>query len=583
MKTNIFTLTSQPGVKRDGTDLDSEFFRDAQWVRFQRGRPRKMGGYRAMSQIVTGPVRAALVAARSASNYAHLFSPWGVERLEFDISGAGGGLVDRTPSGLAYNANHNWQVDSMFNSGGGGAPVLVCAATPDLNSIASEATGGLYSGDETGTGVLTSISDGGGPILVSGGCCVLQPFLFVYGNNGEIRNSNANDFSVGTGWTGTNANIANVSGKKIVKGLPLRGGGQSPAGLFWALDSLIRVSYVGAPTLWNYDTVSAEITVLSKSAILAYDGVYYWPGVDRFYMYNGVVQELRNDMNLNYFYDNLNYAQAQKVWALKVPRFGEIWWFYPSGANTECDSVIIYNVRENTWYDSQCARSAGCSAQVFRYPLMAGGEYLFTERVLYVAGIGAFAAGDVVTGATSGATGTVARVLTGQLNVQGVVGGPFTSGESIANPSATKTGTVSADSLAQELDTVWQHEYSTDRVKGEAITAIEAHFETNNFQWSTGGPVQDTAQGATESIRITQFEPDFIVSGALDVVVKGRGYANSPVKESAPFPFDGTTEYVSMREQRRELALRVTSNVVGGDFQMGKTLITVEPGDGRAT
>lgn len=583
MKTNIFTLASKPGVKRDGTDLDSEFYRDAQWVRFQRGRPRKIGGYRAMSQIVTGPVRAVLVAARSVTNYAHLFNPWGVERLEFDISGAGGGLVDRSPAGLAYNADYNWQVDSMFNNGGGGAPVLVCAATPDLNSIASEATGGLYSGNETGTGALTPIADGSGNILVSGGCCVLQPFLFIYGNNGEIRNSNANDFSVGTGWTGTNANTANVSGKKIVKGLPLRGGGQSPAGLFWALDSLIRVSYIGGTALWAYDTVSAQITVLSKSAILEHDGVYYWPGVDRFYTYNGVVQELRNDMNLNYFYDNLNYAQAQKIWALRVPRFGEIWWFYPSGSNTECDSVIIYNVREGTWYDSRCARSAGSSAQVFRYPIMSGGEYADTQRVLYIAGVGAFAAGDVVTGGTSGATGTVVRVLTGQLNVEDVAGGPFINGETISTPAAAKTGTVSSDSVSQEVHTVWQHEYLTDRVKGESITAIESHFETNNFQWATGGPVQDTAQGATESTRITKLEPDFIVSGELSVVVTGRGYANSLVVESAPFPFDGSTEYVSMREMRREIALRVTSNVVGGDFQMGKTLITAEPGDVRAT
>jgi hypothetical protein len=71
----------------------------------------------------------------------------------------------------------------------------------------------------------------------------------------------------------------------------------------------------------------------------------------------------------------LNYDQRQKVWATKVPRFGEIWWFYPRGDATECTDAIIYNVRENTWYDAGEARgaqrSAGYFSQVFAYPVAA--------------------------------------------------------------------------------------------------------------------------------------------------------------------------------------------------------------------
>jgi hypothetical protein len=95
-------------------------------------------------------------------------------------------------------------------------------------------------------------------------------------------------------------------------------------------------------------------------------------------LYNGTVKEIPNTMNQNYFFDNLNYNQRQKVWATKVPRYGEIWWYYPRGNATECTDAIIYNVRENTWYDAGEAlgarRSAGYFSQVFRFPVAAGWE-----------------------------------------------------------------------------------------------------------------------------------------------------------------------------------------------------------------
>ena len=153
---------------------------------------------------------------------------------------------------------------------------------------------------------------------------------------------------------------------KIVQGLPVRGGSNAPSGLFWSLDSLIRVSYnpttinVGTTSVtqfWRYDIISSQSSILSSQCVIEYDGIYYWVGVDRFLLYNGVVKEIPNDMNQNYFFDNLNYAQRQKVWATKVPRYGEIWWFYPRGDATECTDAIIYNVREQCWYDAEIGRA----------------------------------------------------------------------------------------------------------------------------------------------------------------------------------------------------------------------------------
>jgi hypothetical protein len=95
-------------------------------------------------------------------------------------------------------------------------------------------------------------------------------------------------------------------------------------------------------------------------------------------MYNGVVQEVPNTQNLNWFFDNVNTDQRQKVWVSKVPRWGEIWWFYPRGDATECTDAIIYNVREKCWYDAGQAmgarRSAGTFSEVFKKPIWAGND-----------------------------------------------------------------------------------------------------------------------------------------------------------------------------------------------------------------
>lgn len=581
-----FELVTAPGVRRDGTEQDSPFHIAAQWVRWQRKRPRKMGGYRAIVQDVAGPVRAMHVDARNGFARAHLFSPFGIEQLAFNaVSGSGSVLTDRTPSGFVQNDLLTWQAAALYDSGGAGSNRLICAATPDLEAIDSDSTGFVYSADINGSGLFTKVQDGSGDIEVSGGCCVLQPFLFVYGSEGLLRNSNANDISAGTGWTtggSSAANTVNVAGTKIVFGLPLRGGANSPAGVFWALDSLIRVSFVSNGVVnWSYDTVSSQISVMSKAGIVEFDGVYYWLGVDRFFMYTGVVQELPNEMNLNWLMDNLNPAYRNKVWAMKVPRFGEIWWFFPYGESTECNAAVIYNVREKTWYDSMLMRRAGTPAQTLLYPVMAGDEDARqTTRLQYTPNTGAFGVGDVVTGSTFGAFGTVVKVGNNSLNLDHVVG-EFSSTDSLTNATASATGTVTAAPSSQPLDTVWQHEFGYDKIVGSNALAIEAYYQTRNFSLLDGGPSQEGSSGENKQTRLERVEPDFVQAKSMTMKVLGRRFAQSSLEESAPYPFNPDTSYISTREQRRLMSLEFRSNVIGGSFQAGKVLIMVAPGDER--
>ena len=167
---------------------------------------------------------------------------------------------------------------------------------------------------------------------------------------------------------------------KVVKGMTMRGGTNSPSGLFWATDSLIRVSFTGqSPLYWRYDIVSSQISTMSSSCFVEMEGVFFWLGVDRFYQYNGQVSVLANDKNVNWLFDNINYEQRQKVWATKIPRYNEIWFFYPRGTATECTDAIIYNTKDKLWYDAGSAegarRSCGYTTEIFPTPIWADWQY----------------------------------------------------------------------------------------------------------------------------------------------------------------------------------------------------------------
>ena len=441
MTQKVFALDTQPGIQRDGTTFDKQFYSDGQWVRFQRGRPRKILGYRVISDQLSGPSRGIWVNSQNA--FTSIFSGYadGLQVLTIDNNGVGAGVGNFTLANFTASPLNLWQFDGFYDVAGTGLQSIVAHPGQNLAAIDNDNNTPVLIGDITGlnmsqVGVFTdsvtttalsntitlaaanpligagqTITGTGIPanttvvsvvtttvtisnnatasgtvtatfnnnVSVSGGIVSLHPYLFVYGNNGLIKNcsaGNAND------WVSADANETNVATGKIVQGLPVRGGSNAPSGLFWSLDSLIRVSFIGGtgtpPQYWRYDIISSQSSILSSQSAIEYDGIYYWCGVDRFLLYNGVVKEIPNNMNQNYFFDNLNYDQRQKVWATKVPRYGEIWWFYPRGDSTECNDAIIYNVRENTWYDAGQAlgarRSAGYFSQVFAYPVAANWE-----------------------------------------------------------------------------------------------------------------------------------------------------------------------------------------------------------------
>ena len=74
MTAKVFTLDTKPGIQRDGTVFDMEFYTDGLWVRFQRGRPRKIRGYKQISANLIGPSRGIWV--NSQDNFTSIFTSY---------------------------------------------------------------------------------------------------------------------------------------------------------------------------------------------------------------------------------------------------------------------------------------------------------------------------------------------------------------------------------------------------------------------------------------------------------------------------------------------------------------------------
>lgn len=575
----LFQITTLPGIKRDGTVLDGDQCSDGQWVRFQRGRPKKMGGFQQISNTFIGPVRSCLVWSRGTLNAVYSFSPSHIEMVLVDGNGVGASIIDRTPAGFTADNNYIWSNSTLYNAGGSTTAVLAHAST-SLSSIDDSTEFDPYYGDASGSSAFTVIA-GTGPSAagVSGGVFCVAPYAFYIGSDGYIQWSDANQPTVLT--TG-DAGSGRITGAKLVKGLPLRSG-SGPAALIWSLDSVIRMDYTaGGQSLFRFSHLSSQTSILAQNSVIEYDGLYFWVGIDRFLMCDGgQVKEVPNQMNINWFFDNLNFSQRQKVWAMKVPRFGEIMWFFPYGEATECTHCVIYNVREQTWYDNQVSRSAGFYPQILRYPVMSDSTPTPGKVVLVLSALsGTFSVNDILQGDSSDAIATIDSISgTSYYLTYQTTGLDFIAGEGITNTTASQTAT--ADAVYKNYP-LFTHEKGLDSIIGDQVTAIESYFITADFGYPTGGSQQNNITGLNRWTRLVRVEPDFLQEGNMSVEVYGREFASAPETVSDPYVFDPDTTKVDMREQQREIRLKFTSNEVGGFYEMGRVIIHTEPGDIRS-
>jgi len=205
-----------------------------------------------------------------------------------------------------------------------------------------------------------------------------ERILFALGAGGNPRKVQWCDQENNTQWTPAGDNLAGdyelatpgtlIAGKRV-KGVNL---------LFTDVD-VHTAQYVGAPFVYGFEKAGSGCGLISAQAVAAIDTAAIWMSKAGFWIYDGYVKPLPSDVS-DYVFDNLNFNQASKVYAVHNSKYGEIWWYYPSSGSTENDSYVTFNYRENHWNIGLLARTAGADSGVFVNPLMVSTDGFIYEH-----------------------------------------------------------------------------------------------------------------------------------------------------------------------------------------------------------
>lgn len=217
----------------------------------------------------------------------------------------------------------------------------------------------------TGTDIPTSQK----LILVSD----VNRFVFAFGAN-DLGSSQPNPMLIrwsdqedATNWSPSSTNQAGdiilSNGTEIVAAQQAR-----QEVLVWTDSALYALQYVGAPAVWTAQSVGENTSIASQNAVGWANGVAYWMGRDKFYMYDGRTQPLECDLR-RFIFNDFNTLQYEQVFCGTNESYHEIWWWYCSSDSSVANKYVVYNYVEKVWYYGNMSRTAWLDSGLRDFPL----------------------------------------------------------------------------------------------------------------------------------------------------------------------------------------------------------------------
>lgn len=263
---------------------------------------------------------------------------WGVDTWG---SGGFGSVSAITPgSQLRLFSQDNFGEDLLFNVRGGG--VYYSDLSAGLASRAVDITDASLGGSNPPTAALQIlVSDIDQHVIAFGvnpiGSSILDPLFIRFSDQGSL-----------TDWTPTATNTA--GGVRINSGSLIVGAVQTRQEILVFTDeSLHSMRFVGGPFVFDFSTLSTDVSMVSPRAAINARGSVYFMDEGGFNVYNGSVQPLPCSVK-DYVFSNLNVSQSYKVFAAENSAYSEVTWYYPIGTgDTEITNYVTYNYEENLW------------------------------------------------------------------------------------------------------------------------------------------------------------------------------------------------------------------------------------------
>lgn len=193
-----------------------------------------------------------------------------------------------------------------------------------------------------------------------------------------------------TTWTPATTNTAFARtlqiGSKLVGGKVL-----APfISMVWSDSAAYLFQYTGSQFLYNSSVAGVDCGLISPNAAVTVDGFAYWMGPDNFYFYNGSVSPMPNVEDIRkYVFEAIPDQQVYQCNAVYVPKYHEIWFFYPTQGSTNPTNYVIFHINDQCWsvgtanfYSSAGVTAGRASGSHFTQgdtsPIMAGTDgYLY--------------------------------------------------------------------------------------------------------------------------------------------------------------------------------------------------------------
>jgi hypothetical protein len=216
-------------------------------------------------------------------------------------------------------------------------------------------------------------------------------------------------------------------------------------GIVFLEKAIVRMSYIGSPLFFQFDTISRNVGCIEGNSIAQYSGTAYFLSDDGFYATNGqTLNGIGSEKVDRYFFNNANIGDIDSISAAVDPERNLVIWNYANVSGGR--SLLIYNFETQKW----------CEADTdvdYLSTLATSGTTLDGLDSAYNITAGAFVVGKSYTIRTVGSTdftliGAVANTVGVLFTATGAGSGTGVAIDMAASAAALKT----VDTLTTTLD-----------------------------------------------------------------------------------------------------------------------------------
>jgi hypothetical protein len=122
-------------------------------------------------------------------------------------------------------------------------------------------------------------------------------------------------------------------------------------GIVFLEKAIVRMSYIGTPLIFQFDTISRNVGCIEGNSIAQYSGTAYFLSDDGFYATNGqTLTGIGSEKVDRYFFANANIGDIDSISAAVDPERNLVIWNYGNVSGGR--SLLIYNFETQKWCEA---------------------------------------------------------------------------------------------------------------------------------------------------------------------------------------------------------------------------------------